>query len=420
MKQNSFVLILQEKDRIQFSIYNLATNSFQWKDLKECYSPNFLFKVKAGACCLVSRHSASLGHNSSSNPKTRRVRDSLKCEPGKKEVQTPDVGLLSESRVYTRMREGVHPKKNGYWEPRVTNSLDNSPLCCIDGHPFIQKFLYTPWESSKEQNHFLTWEIILGLMNLYMSKEFLLLRILARRKIRNREAHEPWQKHHFIAEELMRNVPSWNTPDYFRMIFHSSWMVNYGSKLRKKEKNFDNICFESSKPTVEDHEYVSQDSNNRWNEGQTFWHASGNRCLHKSGKIPASSKAAAAAAATAAAILHRLHSRKKSFYIKKEILWDRIGDCYFWMTDVQKTLCWYSHLQVRMIRHHGESKRKMYTQSFDKKILVRCHTNWEESHFQYWEEDWERIYVWRLIALLPPQKFFFKKGLKSVKMQTKN
>ena len=153
-------------------------------------------------------------------------------------------------------------------------------------------------------------------------------------------------------------VPALNTSDYFRMNFHNSWTVKYVSKLHKKEKNFDNICFESSKPTVEDHEYVSQDSNNRWNEGQTFWHASGNRCLHKSGKIPASSKAAAAAAATAAAIHHRLHSRKKSFYIKKEILWDRIGDCYFWMTDVQKTLCWYSNLQVRMIRHHGESKRK--------------------------------------------------------------
>ena len=153
-------------------------------------------------------------------------------------------------------------------------------------------------------------------------------------------------------------VPSLKTSDYFRMNFHNSWIVKYGSKLHKKEKNFDNVCFESSKPTVEDDEYVSQDSNNSWNEGQTFWHASGNRCLHKSGKIPASSKAAAAAAATAVAILHRLHSRKKSFYIKKEILWDRIGNCYFWMTDVQKTLCWYSHLQVRMIRHHGESKRK--------------------------------------------------------------
>ena len=37
----------------------------------------------------------------------------------------------------------------------------------------IQKYKYTPWESSKEQ-YFLTWEIILGLMNLYISEDFLL------------------------------------------------------------------------------------------------------------------------------------------------------------------------------------------------------------------------------------------------------
>ena len=39
----------------------------------------------------------------------------------------------------------------------------------------------------------------------------------------------------------------------------------------------------------------------------------------QSGKIPASSKAAVAAAATTAAILHRLHPRKKSIWIKREI-----------------------------------------------------------------------------------------------------
>ena len=31
---------------------------------------------------------------------------------------------------------------------------------------------------------------------------------------------------------------------------------------------------------------------------------------------------------------------------------------HFWMTDVQKTLHCYSHLKVRMIRNHGESKKK--------------------------------------------------------------
>ena len=33
-----------------------------------------------------------------------------------------------------------------------------------------------------------------------------------------------------------------------------SWIVNYGSSLCKKEENFENVCFESSKPTVKYHE----------------------------------------------------------------------------------------------------------------------------------------------------------------------
>ena len=82
------------------------TNSFKCKDLKERSSPNFVSsKVKAGACCLVSWHSVSVGQNSSSNPTTRWVRDTLECEPGKKEeVLTPDVDLLSETRVHTLIR----------------------------------------------------------------------------------------------------------------------------------------------------------------------------------------------------------------------------------------------------------------------------------------------------------------------------
>ena len=47
----------------------------------------------------------------------------------------------------------------------------------------------------------------------------------------------------------------------FYMNFDKSWIMNYGSSLREKEENFDNI-FESSKPTVEYHEKGAQDSNN--------------------------------------------------------------------------------------------------------------------------------------------------------------
>ena len=86
----------------------------------------FLFsKVKASACCLVSRHSVSVVQNSSSNPKTRRVRDTLKWtwEEG---VQTPDVVLLSEFRVYTQMRRVYTEKHVHIGKPRVMNGSDNS------------------------------------------------------------------------------------------------------------------------------------------------------------------------------------------------------------------------------------------------------------------------------------------------------
>ena len=46
------------------------------------------------------------------------------------------------------------------------------------------------------------------------------------------------------------------------MNFDKSWIMNYGSSLREKEENFDNMCCESSKPTVEYHEKGAQDSNN--------------------------------------------------------------------------------------------------------------------------------------------------------------
>ena len=99
---------------------------------EESSSPHFLiFKVKASACCLVSRHSVSLGQNYSSNPKTQGVRDTLKCEPGKKEVQTPNVVLLSESRVHTLMREVYTQTKYGYWENRELRMVQTNLEICL-------------------------------------------------------------------------------------------------------------------------------------------------------------------------------------------------------------------------------------------------------------------------------------------------
>ena len=48
----------------------------------------------------------------------------------------------------------------------------------------------------------------------------------------------------------------------FDMNYDKSWIMNYGSSLREKEENLDNLYCESPQPTVEYHEYGSQDSNN--------------------------------------------------------------------------------------------------------------------------------------------------------------
>ena len=164
------------------------------------------------------------------------------------------------------------------------------------------------------------------------------------------------------------------------MNFDNSWMVSYGSKLRKKEESFDIMCFESSKPAVEYHELGSQDSSNVETKGKpSGMHretvASTKR--ENPGLLESSSGGSGNNSSNPSSI-----ASEKEVHLYKERNPSRGQnlDHNFWMTDVQKTLRWYSHLQVRMIRHHGESKRKVYTHSFDKKILGRCHTNWEEGH----------------------------------------
>ena len=38
------------------------------------------------------------------------------------------------------------------------------------------------------------------------------------------------------------------------MNFGKSWIVSYGSSLREKEENLDDLCYESSQLTVKCHE----------------------------------------------------------------------------------------------------------------------------------------------------------------------
>ena len=58
--------------------------------------------AKARACCLVSRESASVGQNYSSNLKARGVQETLKCGPAKKEMKNLDGTLVIMPREIER------------------------------------------------------------------------------------------------------------------------------------------------------------------------------------------------------------------------------------------------------------------------------------------------------------------------------
>ena len=146
---------------------------------------------------------------------------------------------------------------------------------------------------------------------------------------------------HTSAQRSSKLSPSTRT-DYFQTNFENSWMVNDGPKLRKKEENFDNMCFESSKPTVEYHEYGSQDSNNvetkvklsRMHRDTVASTKRENPGLLESSGGSGNSRCSNPSST---------HPRKKSIYIYiyigKEILReDRTWNNNIWMTDVQKTL----------------------------------------------------------------------------------
>ena len=96
--KNSVLLKVQGKDGILYCILTLRTNSFRWKDPKEALHLNYLSRWKQ-AHIVSSRGTAYLWDKILRvTLKTRRVRDTLKSEPGKKGVQTLDVVLFSELR----------------------------------------------------------------------------------------------------------------------------------------------------------------------------------------------------------------------------------------------------------------------------------------------------------------------------------
>ena len=268
------------------------------------------------------------------------------------------------------------------WKKVVKKALKKdkeSPFCRIGGHPLIQKFVYTLWESSKEQYYFFTWEIILGSMNLYVKiccywwfshRKTVIEKLTSRGRSIISLPKSSWErstKKEYILrlwpirlQEDFKNyhpvqVPSLNISERLIWILTlRGWWITV-QRLRKKEENFDNLCFESAKPTVEYHESGSQDSNNFETKVKP---SSMYRETVSSIKQEIPGLLESGSGNSSSSNPSFKHPRTKSISIKKDIHQEeRIWDYNFWMTDVQKTLRWYSHLQVRMVRHHGESNR---------------------------------------------------------------
>ena len=111
---------------------------------------------------------------------------------------------------------------------------------------------------------------------------------------------------------------------------------------------------QSSRPTVEHHEYGSEDSNNVETKVQP---SSVHRETVASTKrenpgLLASSSGGSGSSSNPSSIASEkeVHLYKE----RKSIERTEFGTTIFWMTDVQKTLRCYSHLQERVVQHHDE------------------------------------------------------------------
>ena len=303
------------------------------KRSQESSSLNFLWRWKQ-AHVVLSRGTAYLWDKILQvSLKIRGVRDTLKCELGKKEVWTPNVVLISElresrvtcgsedsgdlslkdaclgkprsmnkrsfipSNVDSRWKsDNGKGMKGGHKEGTQKTKGKESPLCCIDGHPPHSKLQVHPGECSQEQSQvwnlweFLIWDNHwrsgwrLPSMKSYENEFKIILQ---------------YKYHHWVF---------WN-------ILSESWqVVNYELRftVAQKEENFDNLCCESSQPTVEHHEWGSQDSNNvdtKMNLQACIGKPLPSRC----GWNPASSKSSRGSSGGSSNPMS-IHSRTKSNY----------------------------------------------------------------------------------------------------------
>ena len=126
-------------------------------------------------------------------------------------------------------------------------------------------------------------------------------------------------------------VPSLSSPGYSVWILisrghesfvteihrHNSDIVNYSCSLRAKECNVNDVCLESSKPAVVNHEQGSQDSNNvkKKVESSSVHRETVAPTIRVAPAFSKSSSGGSGGSSNPTSI----HLKAKSIYIKKEI-----------------------------------------------------------------------------------------------------
>ena len=273
------------KDGILYFILQLyARIRSDEKILRKLFS-QFPLKVKASTRCLVSRPSVSVRQNSSCNPKSpgeyeiqvwiweersmnsefgcdqrtsgieshvcfRRLWRSVSHRRMPREPRSLHSQWLTKSQLLELQTKRSFTPSNVDFKCKMTMEKKwkevikkahktkgkECPLCCIQKYELQEQSQVRTWvrvhpgECSQEQSQ--VWNIF--------------------------QKHLSW-----MVRNLLKPTHHWGAAH--KLHRGDRWSRNkgsYGSLLRKKEETSIMVCLESSKPSVENHEYGSQDSNN--------------------------------------------------------------------------------------------------------------------------------------------------------------
>ena len=185
-----------------------------------------------------------------------------------------------------------------------------------------------------------------------------------------------WIQNHPPAQ-----VPSSNNSERLKWVLTNRelWIIVHDCA---KKKNVDNLCYESSQPTVEYHAYGSQDSNKRWNEDESssvhretvaFTMRVTPGLLEKQQRRQRQQQQQSCVNTSEDKV--QLHGKKSVFQRTEFGLW--------FLDDIRgEDFTRHSHLQMCLLRHHD---RRPSDEAMAKLIG-------------------KRIHVWWLVALLLPQK----------------